>query len=365
MTGFESVPPHEAGFDPDRLSDAVAFAVANESTMDRDIGKALAGGHFSEPLPDGEILGPTFSRGDPSGMILKGGRVVARWGPVEAPDMTFSVTKSYLSICAGLAVADGLIALDAPCRETVPDLFDTAQNRDITWRHLLTNTSEWQGTLWGKEDRIDHYRQLGTAPGGASKKGTPRPLQAPGTYWEYNDVRVNVLSLALMRVFRRALPEVLRARIMDPIGASDTWTWHGYRNSWVEIDAQRLQSVPGGAHWGGGLTIPTTDHARVGLLMANRGRWGDRQLLAEAWVDECLTPCPLNPSYGLLWWLNRDGVHMPSAPRTSFFALGVGRNIIWVDPDLDLVAVVRWIERDACDGFCAAVMAALETHPVA
>ena len=353
--------PAEAGFDAARLDEAVAFAHAHESAMDRDVGQALAGGHFSEPLPDGEIIGLTRPRGDPSGMILRAGRVVTQWGPVDAPDMTFSVAKSYLSICAGLAVADGLIDIDSPARETVPDLFDAPQNRDITWRHLLTNTSEWQGTLWGKEDRIDHYRSLGTAPGGASKKGTPRPLQAPGTYWEYNDVRVNVLAYALMQVHGRPLPELLRERIMDPIGASDRWEWHGYgTHSTAVIDGRAMESVSGGAHWGGGMFIPTTDHARVGVLMANRGRWGDRKLLPEAWIDACLKPCPLNASYGLLWWLNGDGAHMPSAPRTSYFALGVGRSVIWVDPVLDLVVVVRWIDRDSCDGFCAKVMAALE-----
>ena len=102
-------------------------------------------------------------------------------------------------------------------------------------------------------------------------------------------MRVNVLAYALMQVFRRPLPEVLRERIMDPIGASDRWEWHGYGpHSTAEIDGRAMESVSGGAHWGGGMFIPTTDHARVGLLMANRGRWGDWQLLPETWVDACL-----------------------------------------------------------------------------
>ena len=360
MSGLPVTTPEAAGFDAEKLAQAVDFALAHESNMDRDVGRALASGHFSEEGPDGRILGLTRPRGEPSGMVLRGGRIAARWGPVDAPDMTFSVTKSYLSICAGLAVADGLISVDAPCRDTVPDLFDTDQNRAITWRHLLTNTSEWQGTLWTKEDRIDHYRELGAAPGSATRKGTLRPLQAPGAYWEYNDVRVNVLAYALMQVFRRPLPEVLRERIMQPIGASSEWAWHGYgAHSTVEIDGRAMESVSGGAHWGGGLFIPTTDHARVGLLMQRRGAWGGRQLLPESWIDACRQPCPLNASYGLLWWLNGDGAHMPSAPRTSFFALGVGRNIIWIDPFLDLTVVVRWIDGDSCDAFCAKVMDSL------
>ena len=356
---MEKIAPADAGFDPDLLCDAIAFAVANESRMDRDIAKALDGGHFSEPLPDGEIIGPTRPRGDPSGMILRSGGVAAQWGPVDAPDMTFSVTKSYLAICAGVAWDDGLIELDAPARETVPDLFDAPRNRAITWRHLLQQTSEWEGTLWGKADRIDRNRALGTAPGAPSLKGTHRDLAAPGDFWEYNDIRVNVLSYALMRVFRRPLPEVLKERVMDPIGASEAWEWHGYRNSTIEIDGRPMQSVSGGAHWGGGLMIPTTDHARIGLLMAQNGRWGDQQILSPAWIEKCLQPCKLHPGYGFLWWLNRDGETAPSAPASSYFAIGVGRNAIWIDPALELVCVVRWIDNDALDGFVSRVLGAM------
>lgn len=341
-----------------RFAQAVAYAKAHESQMDRDIGAALAGGHFSEPLPDGEIIGPVRPRGDPSGLIIHKGDV-SRWGPIDAPDMTFSVTKSYLAIMAGLAWADGLIDLNAPCRETVSDLFDAPQNRGITWTHLLQQTSEWEGTLWGKADRIDRNRELGAAPGAPSRKGTHRDLTAPGGFWEYNDIRVNVLSLALMRTFRRPLPEVLKDRVMDPIGASQDWEWHGYSNSWEDIDGRRIQSVSGGAHWGGGLMIPTSDHAKVGQLMLQRGVWAGQQLIPEAWIDQCLTPCTLNPGYGFLWWLNQNGETASSAPATSYFAIGVGRNAIWIDPDLDLVAVVRWIDNIAFDGFCKKVISAI------
>ena len=351
--------PAEAGFDPDGLAAAVAYAQANESTMDRDIGKALDGGHFSEPLPDGEIIGPVAARGDPSGLILRGGQIVAEWGRTDRAEMTFSVTKSYLALVAGIAINDGLFEIDDRPGDLLPELFEPPQNDKITWRHLLTNTSEWEGELWGKADRIDRNRSLDTAPGAPSLKGTHRDLRAPGTFWEYNDVRVNVLSYALMRIMRRPLPDVLRSRIMRPIGASDGWAWHGYENSWIDIDGDQMQSVSGGAHWGGGLFISTRDHARVGLLMARIGRWGEAQLLPPECVRACTTPCDLNPNYGLLWWLNGDQGQFPSAPSTSFFAIGVGQNIIWVDPGLDLVAVVRWIEKGAFDGFAKAVIAAL------
>src|SRR5262249_43647530 len=148
------------------------------------------------------------------------------------------------------------------------DGFDSPQNRDITWRHLLQQTSEWHGTLWGKPDSIDHNRDVGKSELGYATKGTPRPMKQPGTLWEYNDVRLNRLSLPLVHVFREPLEVVLRRAIMDPIGASATWEWRPYRNAWVEIEGRRLPCVPGGSHWGGGLWMSTLDLARFGVLVA-------------------------------------------------------------------------------------------------
>lgn len=363
-SAWETVDAADAGMKPAAVAAAVAFAESNESGMDRDIAKALASGHFSEPWPDGEIIGPTKNRGAPSGLIVRHGRIVAEWGPTDAADMTFSVAKSYLSLCAGIAAADGLIPdLDRPVGESVRDgHFDSPQNRQITWTHLLQQTSEWEGTLWGKADRIDRNRELSTAPNAPSLKGTHRDLQVPGHFWEYNDIRVNVLSLALLRVLNDALPNVLKRRIMDPIGASETWEWHGYRNSYVDVGGRQVQSVSGGAHWGGGMMISSRDHARVGLLMARQGQWRGQQLLPADWVTACTTPCPIMPGYGFLWWLNKDRGYCPPAPASSYFAIGVGRNLIWIDPELDLVVVARWLENEAFAGLAEHVMAAFTSR---
>jgi CubicO group peptidase (beta-lactamase class C family) len=272
--------------------------------------------------------------------------------------MSFSIAKSYLALLAGAAVARGLIPdLDGPVGARVRDGgFDSPQNRAITWRHLLQQTSEWQGTLWGKPDTIDHNRDLGKSELGRSDKGRRRPLRPPGTLWEYNDVRVNRLSLALLHVFRRPLAHVLRETILDPIGASGDWTWEPYRNAWVVLDGAFLPSVPGGSHWGGGLFMATRDHARTGLLALRGGRWAEREVLPAAWMSELRRPGPLNPEYGLLWWLNTGGAQFPSAPPSSFAARGAGSNVIWVDPEHDLVVVVRWIARAHVDGFLRLIL---------
>jgi CubicO group peptidase (beta-lactamase class C family) len=125
------------------------------------------------------------------------------------------------------------------------------------------------------------------------------------------------------------------------------------------VAGRRVQSVPGGGHWGGGLFIGARDHARVGLMVARGGRWGDRQILPESWVAEMLKPSPANASYGLLWWLNQGPARRASAPATSVFAVGAGNNMIWIDPDHDLVTVMRWIDGAAVGGFMGRLMAAV------
>jgi CubicO group peptidase (beta-lactamase class C family) len=362
--------PHGSAWETTTASDAakmklaVTFALEHETLWPRSFfypdGRYVGNVEWNETGPWSEITGPVVPRGGPAGVILKGGRLVAEWGDTARCDMTFSVAKSYLAILAGLALGDGLIkSIDEPVGVSVKGpLFESAHNAAITWRHFLQQTSEWQGEIWGKSDQVDHYRQLG-AGADNSRKGHLRALMSPGTHYEYNDVRVNVLSYSLMQRFGRALPDVLRERIMEPIGASKDWQWHGYSNSWVELNGARVQSVSGGAHWGGGMFIGARDQARLGLLVARRGNWHGKQLLPAAWIDQMLAPSPMHEGYGLFWWLNRGGAApFPSASKRSVFALGAGGNVIWVDSDHDLVAVMRWMDSAATDGFLRQAIAA-------
>ena len=354
--------PAAVGFNAAKLAAAVAFAEAHESPWQRDLRAQLESGNF-EPPPDNEVIGPVEPRGAPNGILLRHGKLVASWGDTRQVDMTFSVAKSYLSILAGIATVDGLIAdIDDPIAETVQDGgFEGAHNGQITWRQMLQLTSEWEGSLFGKSEQIDRNRSLASENTGrpAGAKGDARPLQPPGTYWEYNDVRVNRLSLALLRRFGRALPEVFADRVMRPIGASSGWRWEGYRTSFVDVGGRQVQSVSGGGHWGGGVFIHAQDQARIGQLMLNRGLWGDTRILPERWVAASVTPCDLNPHYGLFWWLNSDGSYRPSAPRDSVFASGAGGNVTWIDPEHDLVAVLRWIDSANLDAWIGHVLTAI------
>src|SRR3954471_23643220 len=247
-----------------KLNDCVDFAKSAESkwphSMRMPDGQFVMTYDSGEKAPDNEVLGPVTSRGGHSGIVYRSGKLLAEWGDTARPDMTFSVAKSYLALLAGLALADGLIrSLDDKAGDyALDDGFKNEQNKDITWRHLLTQTSEWQGSVFGKEDRIDHNRVVGLAVAEAPK-GTRRAMKKPGTFYEYNDVRVNRLSYSLLQLFKEPLPSVLKRRIMDPIGASNGWRWAANKTSPVTIDGKPMLSVPGGGHWGGGIVISARD----------------------------------------------------------------------------------------------------------
>jgi len=346
------------------LQGAIDFAVAHETTWSRDT-TGVWGVHAADPPPWNRLLGPVAPRGPVSGAILQRGKLLATWGEPGRADLTFSVAKTYLALLAGVAFDRGLLPdVDEPVRKRVPGTgFDSEHNRPVTWAHLLQQTSEWEGQCFGVPDQVDRYRTVqfqSNKPKG--NKGDARALQAPGTYWEYNDVRINQLSLALLRLFGRPLPEVFAEAIMRPLGASEDWRWVGYDNAWVDLDGRRVQSVPGGSHWGGGISVSSLDQARIGQLLLDEGRHQGRQLVSLEWMRRMRAPCALAPFYGYLLWLNLQRSVFPSAPASSFFAIGAGSSITWIDPDRQMVLVVRWINPDHADAFFGAVGKAVDAR---
>jgi CubicO group peptidase (beta-lactamase class C family) len=216
-------------------------------------------------------------------------------------------------------------------------------------------TSDWEGVLWNKPDWADR------PPSGQSLlEYKNRKRNEPGTSYKYNDTRVNLLALSSLHVWRRPLPQVLKEYVMDPIGASNTWRWYGYKDSWINMDGVMVQSVSGGGHFGGGMWISARDLARFGLLTLRRGQWKDRRILSEEWVKMALTPTPVQPTYGFMnWFLNTGRKLWPSAPESAFAHIGAGRNMVYADPEHDLVIVLRWIEERATDDFLKRVFAAI------
>ena len=336
------------------LNDAIAFAQAHEVPWPRDPdaspgpGEAPWGVHHDDPPPFDRLRGPVHARGPQSGVVRQHGAEIAAWGEPARADLTFSVAKSYLALLAGVAQGDGLLPDEnEPVVARLPGIgFDSAHNRAITWTHLLTQTSEWEGTSFGIPDTVDRWRKVAQDPRpAAGPKGGARPLQTPGTYWEYNDVRINQLALALLHLLGKPLPAVFRERILEPLGGGDGFAWLGYDDAWLELPGVgRVQSVPGGTHWGAGVSIGARDQALIGRMLLDGGRGAGRQLVAREWLARMAAPCAIAPWYGRLLWLNRDGNAFPGASTRAVFMMGAGGHCTWIDPELDAVVVLRWLD---------------------
>jgi CubicO group peptidase (beta-lactamase class C family) len=372
---WERKAPHELGIDSLALKDAIQFAIGNETKVPKDQEMAQIVNFYKEPFSD--AVGPFATRKSSSGLVIHKGYIVGSWGDVDFAEQTNSVTKSFLSMVVGLAVDKKMIrSIDDKVGEYVQmiepydpetyrkpeDLskahfltpFASEHNKKITWNHLLRQTSDWEGTLWGKPDWADR-------PSDKPQEWLTRKRNEPGSVYKYNDTRVNALALATTAVWHQPLPEVLRTYIMEPIGASNSWHWTGYRNSWIVLDGKLIQSVSGGGHFGGGLFINAMDMARFGLLTLRNGSWDGKQLIDSNWIKLSRTPTSANTGYGFMnYFLNTDKKFLPSAPASAYAHIGNGTNMIYVDEVNDLVIVARWIENNKLDELVKRFLAALK-----
>ncbi|MEM8927731.1 MAG: serine hydrolase [Bacteroidota bacterium] len=345
-----------SAFDEEKLNAAVQFALDNEYSGSRDLRRAILKGFEREPFH--EILGPTKKRGGPAGMILKKGYLVKSWGDTQRVDMTFSVTKSFLSTVAGLAYDQELIpnVKDKVGKYVWDGTFNGEHNSKITWEQLLQQNSDWSGQLFGIKDWADRPPRKGDLDDWKF-----RELREPGTVMEYNDVRVNVLAYSLTHVWRKPLPLVLKEHLMDKIGGSTSWRWFGYKNAWTTIDGLQMKSVTGGGHSGGGIFISAEDMARFGLLFLNDGNWNGEQLISREWVKIAVTPSEPNNNYGYMWWLNLEGDRQwQGVSEKVFYAAGFGGNFIVIDKENDLVVVTRWLEPSKIGEFMKMITASID-----
>jgi CubicO group peptidase (beta-lactamase class C family) len=332
--------PAEVGMDAAKLNDAVEFMKTHET-------KSPARDFSDQEIVNGKLLAsiPT-ERAGTNGLIIRHGYIVAEFGDTLRPDPTYSVAKSMLSTVAGIALDRGLIPkLDDPVVNVIKDGgYDSPHDQLVTWRSHLQQESEWEGEMWGKNANFIGAEAFGSA------EMKPRAIKAPGTYYEYNDVRINRFALSLLRLFKKPIPDLFRDEVMNPIGASTTWKWVPYTNAYLNIDGKRMASVSGGTRWGGGMWISTYDMARFGLLWLRGGKWGDRQIVSPAYVKMATAPSAHGPDYGFLWWLNTTGKQYPGSPATTFEARGQGGNLIHIDAAHDLLVVWRWSAQSA-EGF--------------
>jgi CubicO group peptidase (beta-lactamase class C family) len=271
-----------------------------------------------------------FKRQNVAGLlVLKDGQIAyERYGlgnSEESRWVSFSVTKSVVSMLVGAAIHDGYIAsVDEKVSDYLPRLkgssYDQASIRDILqmasgvqWNEDYAdpasdiNSASWQ--------TLALYRYL------AEKDR----VAAPGAVFNYNTAETNLVGTLLRSAIGNNLSTYLETKIWQPFGMSANAYW--------------MLTEPGGGEFGGCCINATLrDYARLGLFALNDGRLPDgTAVVPDGWMSESTTPSAAYPGYGYLWWLTGG---------SSYRASGIFGQGICVHPEENVVVALQ-SARDA------------------
>jgi CubicO group peptidase (beta-lactamase class C family) len=212
-----------------------------------------------------------------------------------------SGTKSFCGIAAAAAVKDGLLRLDGPCADVLPEWRGDAR-ATITLRQVLTLTSGLSGGRRGRPP--DYADAIAVEPG-----------TAPGARFQYSPAPFQIFGEMLRRTTGADPLTYLQARLFDPIG----------------IRPQRWRrGLDGFIHLPSGAAFTARDWATFGAMTVRGWRVNGQALLDDAALAANFTPSAANPGYGLTWWLLRPGLVAPS-PRSGLNAETIGAQVIAED----------------------------------
>lgn len=263
-------------------------------------------------------------------MLLRNGNVIAEgwWNPYRADlkHTMYSVSKSYLSTAAGLAVSEGLISVE----DKVVSFFDKELPDSVgQYLHQLTIQDLLTMSVGHDEAPIEIVLNGGTD---WEEIFFNQPVvREPGTTFLYNSLATYMVSVILQKVTGQKVINYLEPRLFEPLG----------------IERADWEVSPGGVNTGGwGLRVKTEDMAKLGQLYLNKGKWNGKQILQDSWVEEATASHILqNPDapreetdssdwqqgYGYQFWRTR---------YNAFRADGAFGQFIVVFPDLDAVLVL-------------------------
>lgn len=287
-------------------------------------------------LPDATTAWIT-ERNVTSLLVLKDGQIVHEdyYLGTKPRDrrISWSMAKSFLSALFGIAVADGAIPdLDAPVTDYVPALKDTGY-ADATIRNVLNMAS---GVRFDEDyldydsdiNRMGRVLALGRTMDGFTASVTEKDRPA-GAAFEYTSIDTHVLGMVLRAATGRSVTQMMQERLIAPMG--------------LEAAPYYLTDGEGVAFVLGGLNLTTRDYARLGLMFAQGGQLGGRQIVPADWVTASTTPsAPTGDNgtlYGYQWWIPRD-----TAPDV-FMARGIYGQYIYIDPRSATVIVTTAADR--------------------
>jgi CubicO group peptidase (beta-lactamase class C family) len=276
-------------------------------------------------------------------LVTRQGKIVGEWywrgTNAAASQEVFSATKSYASTLVGIAQDEGLLDIDDPASDYI-DAWAGTDSQDVTIANLLSNDSgrQWDGAI--------DYTQLPFAPDMDALAVGLTQTSPPGTTWAYNNAAIQTLDVVLRAATGVDTAKYAEDKLLGPIG--------------MEHSRLTMDRV-GNTRPFMGLQSTCEDMARFGYLFLRDGEWDGTQVVPSDWVAAATggPSQPINDAYGYLWWLNQRGTVLsplgattldqtgrgedtqlaPGAPEDMYFALGLGGQVIAVDPGSETVMV--------------------------
>jgi CubicO group peptidase (beta-lactamase class C family) len=213
-------------------------------------------------------------RGLHSLIVFRHGHVVAEgWmHPYrrDLPHMLFSLSKSFTSTAAGLAVSEGLLSVDDLVTSFFPGELPEVVSENLAnmrVKHLLSmSTGHAEDTMAKLTTSTDSNwaRAFLSAP----------VENEPGSRFVYNSGASYMVSAIVQNVVGEPILDYLKPRLLQPLGIEGV-TWE--------------RSPTGVCTGGWGLNLTTEAIAKFGALYLNRGCWNGKRLLSEKWIDAATT----------------------------------------------------------------------------
>jgi CubicO group peptidase (beta-lactamase class C family) len=276
-------------------------------------------------------------------LLIRNGQILAERYQYDRKDsdrfISHSMAKSITSLAIGIALAEQKIAsLDDTVAKYVPRLAGSSYG-ETTIRNILRMSSgvRFNEAYDGNDDlkrfSIDRYRRDSIA---ALREFQARDAEQ-GARFHYASAETVNLVLVLRAVTGMSLTAYLTPRLWQPMGA--------------EADASWAKLPDGTVSGAGSFNATLRDYGRLGMLLANDGMAGGKQLIPKDYLldatdwhrqPDAFKPRRATPyfGYGYQFWL------FPGETR-RFALLGVYGQTIFVDPELKLVLVLTAAAKNA------------------
>jgi CubicO group peptidase (beta-lactamase class C family) len=242
-----------------------------------------------------------------------------------------SVSKSFVSACIGIAIAQGKIkSVD----EKIFDFFKEYQQfrnegrEQLTIRHFLTMTSgiKWNETVpYNNPENSEVQMSLSPDP---VKFVLSQPLiHAPGKVWNYNGGTTEILARIIEKATGKNVYAFAKEFLFAPLGITNSY--------WTSIPGTNTPAAASG------LRLASRDALKFGILYLQNGKWQNRQIIPDLFVKESLTSHVGRPDgggYGFQFWIITETLH--GKAYTLSAAIGNGDQGIFIDSKNNMVVVM-------------------------